>query len=114
MTFIRVVALSIAMAACTWFVGWYAVPVLAAIYALLLRKPYASGDASLAALLAWGALLARVAAAPPFPTLLDRLGGIFPIPGTAVVAVTLVFAVLLAWSAARVVSAVVVREPANT
>lgn len=110
MTFVRVMVLAILMAAATYSVGWYSVPVLGALYALLLRKEHAAGDAALAALLGWGALLARVSAAPSFTTLLDRLGGIFPIPGTAVVALTLVLAVLLAWSSARIVSALVVRE----
>lgn len=110
MTFIRVIVLAVLMAVCTWFVGWYAVPALASVYALVLRKRHASGEAALAALLAWGALLARAATAPAFTTLLDRLGGIFPLPGAGVAALTLVIAVLLAWSAARVVSAVVVRE----
>ncbi|MEO7998413.1 MAG: hypothetical protein ABI852_13265 [Gemmatimonadaceae bacterium] len=110
MTFIRVIVLAAAFAAATYFVGWWSVPVIAATYALVLRKQYASGDAALAALLGWGALLARVAVAPAFTTLLARMGGIFPIPGTAVVALTLLFAVLLAWSAARVVSALVARE----
>lgn len=113
MTFIRVVALSILFAAGTWFFGWYAVPIAAAIYALVLRKSYAPGEAALAALLAWGALLARAAVAPSFSTLLARMGGIFPIPGTAVLALTLVIAVLLAWSGARIVSGIVVRGPSN-
>ena len=111
MTFIRVLALATIMAAGTWFAGWYAVPVIAAIYALLVRRSYAPDEAALAALFAWGALLARAAAAPAFGTLLGRLGGIFPIPGSAVAVVTVAIAVLLAWSAARIVSALVVREP---
>ena len=109
MTFIRVIILAIVFAVATYLVGWICVPVVGAVYAIAIRKSSAPGEAALAALLAWGALLARVAVVPAFTTLLARLGGIFPLPGVGVAVLTLVFAMALAWSSARLVSAAVVR-----
>lgn len=104
MTFVRVVLLAALMAVATCFAGWITLPALAAVYAVLVRARSAPGEAALAALIGWGVLLARVSMVPAFTTLLSRLGGIFPIPGVAVaLGVTLLFAVVLAWSAARVV-----------
>lgn len=109
MSFIRVIVLAIVFAVATYFLGWMCVPAIGAVYAVAIRKASASGEAGLAVLLGWGALLARVAMVPAFTTLLARLGGIFPVPGAGVVVVTLLFAMALAWSSARLVSAVVVR-----
>ena len=110
MSFFRVIGLAIVFAVATYFLGWLCVPAIGAVYAVAIRKPSAAGEAALAVLLGWGALMARVAIVPAFTTLLARLGGIFPIPGAGVVALTLVFAVALAWSSARLVTAAVVRE----
>jgi hypothetical protein len=110
---IKVLVLSVVMAAGTWLVGWSAVPGLAAVYALVMRSKSAPSEATIAALLAWGALLARVAVRPAFTALLDRLTVLFKMPGTIVVLLTIGFAAALAWSAARVVSAIVVRTPAR-
>ena len=109
MSFIRVIVLAIVLAVATYFVGWMSVPAIAAAYAVAIRKSSAPGEAALAVLLGWGALLARIAMAPAFTTLLARLGGIFPLPGAGVLVLTLVFGMALAWSAARLVSAAVVR-----
>lgn len=109
MTFIRVIVLAIVFAVATYFVGWMCVPAIGGVYAIAVRKQSAPGEAALAALLGWGALLARVAMVPAFTTLLARLGGIFPIPGAGVLVLTLVFAMALAWSSARLVTAVVAR-----
>ena len=109
MTFLRVIILAIVFAVATFVAGWLSVPVLGALFALLVRKPSAPGEAALAALLGWGALLARAALVPAFTTLLARLGGIFPMPGAGVLILALVFAMALAWSSARLVTAVIIR-----
>ena len=110
MSFVRVIGLAMVFAVATYFLGWMCVPAIAAVYAVAIRQPSASGEAALAVLLGWGALLARVAMVPAFTTLLARLGGIFPIHGAGVVVLTLLFAMALAWSSARLVTAAVVRE----
>jgi len=95
------------LAAGTMLLGWWSVPAIAAVYALLRRDVRAPREALVAALLAWLALFARVMQYGAFSTLLDRLGKIFPMPGPGVVALALVLAMLLAWSAARLTIGVV-------
>ena len=109
MSFIRVIVLAVVFAIGTYFLGWMCVPVIGAGYAVAIRKSSASGEAALAVLLGWGALLARVAMVPAFTTLLARMGGIFPMPGAGVLVLTLAFALALAWSSARLVSTAMVR-----
>lgn len=110
MTFLRVIVLAALFAIGTFLGGWLCVPILGALFAIVVRKSSAPGEATLAALLGWGVLLARAAMVPAFTTLLARLGGIFPIPGAGVVVLALVFAMALAWSSARIVSAAAVRK----
>ena len=91
------------MIAGTWFLGWIAVPAIAAVYALARRDMRAPREAGLAALLAWLALLVRLKMQPSFNTLLDELGQIFPVPGFAVAGLALLLAVVLATTSARLV-----------
>jgi hypothetical protein len=86
----------------TMLLGWWSVPVLAAVYALLRPDPRAPREAMIAALLAWLVLFARLTTHSTFGTLLDRLGRIFPLPGLGVLVLALLLAMALAWSAARV------------
>ena len=101
---LRFLLLIVLLCAGTMFLGWWAVPVVAAVYALLRRNVSAPREAMLAALIAWLLLLSRMAQFSAFNTLLDRLGKIFPVPGMGVLALALVLAMALAWSAARVVT----------
>ena len=91
------------MVAGTWFIGWMAVPAIAAVYALGRREMGAPREAGMAALLAWLVLLLRLTLQPSFATLLGELGQIFPVPGFAVAGLALLLAVVLAMSAARLV-----------
>ncbi len=104
MSLLRLLLLAALIGAGTMFLGWWAVPAVAALYALLRRDPAAPREAMLAGLLAWILLLSRAMTAPAFSTLLDRLGRIFPLPGAGVIVLTLVLAMLLSWSAARVIT----------
>ena len=103
---LRFLLLIVMIGAGTMFLGWWAVPVVAGVYALLRRDVTAPREAMLAALIAWLLLLARMAQFSAFGTLLDRLGKIFPMPGMGVFLLALVLAMALAWSAARVVTGV--------
>ncbi|MCC6432734.1 MAG: hypothetical protein IT354_17625 [Gemmatimonadaceae bacterium] len=102
-----VLLLAAAIAAGTMMVGWYAVPVLAAVYALVMRSDRAMRHAALAAAIAWTGLLARAMQFEAFGRLLSQLGQIFPMPGPVVAALTVLLAVILAVTAARVVTGVV-------
>lgn len=99
---LRMAVLVVAVAAGTHFIGWSAVPIVAAIAAVVRRRPELPGQMALAAALAWGGLLGWRATSPAFTTLLDRLGGVFPAPGWVLAIVAVLFAAVLAWSTARV------------
>lgn len=85
-----------AMASATWLAGWWGVGIVALAWGWRGR----ARDAAVAALLAWGALLAWQAAAAPLVPFATRLGGIFSLPGWAILVLTPLFAALLAWAAA--------------
>lgn len=91
----------------TWLGGWMAVPVIAIAYALLRRNVRAPREAGVAALVSWLLLLVRLKLYPGFNTLLEQLGQILPVPGIGVAALTLLFAVVLAATAARLTIGVV-------
>jgi hypothetical protein len=97
-TVLRVLLLGVAFAIATRVLGWWGIPVTAAAWGIL--SPDGSGVAAVGASLAWAGLLARDAAFGPLPTLASDLGTLFHAPGLAVVALTLIYPALLAWSAA--------------
>jgi hypothetical protein len=83
----------------TALLGWWTVPILALLLGMVL-PPAAVG---LAALLGWAGLLTRDALAAPLLPYADTLGGLFGLPGWSFVLLTLLFAGLLAWSAATLI-----------
>ena len=94
-------SLSLAVVAATWLLGWWTVPLVAGAYGLLSRRPERAGAmAALAATLAWAILLGVAATGQRFGAVLASLGGLAPVPAGVFVAVTLLGALLLAWSAA--------------
>jgi len=109
MKVLRLLLLATCIGAGTLFIGWWTVPIVAAAYALVRRNALAPREAMLAALVAWLLLFSRIMSQPAFPTLLDRLGKLFSMPGVLVLALAFGFVVVLAWSAARVVTGVASR-----
>lgn len=103
----RFVLLAAAYAVATYAVGWWAVPLVAVVYAAITRAQHGSAILSgFAAILGWGALLAITASQGPVGTLAAELGGVLHLRPVAVYAVTLAFPGLLAVSAAVVGRAV--------
>lgn len=99
MIFISIVAA--AMAALTWLVGWWTVVPVALVAGYLRRDQRGSaGRVALAAAEAWGALLLLDVITGPLGTLSRVLGGVMGVPALALVAITLSFPALMAWSAA--------------
>ena len=88
--------LTLALAAGTWLLGWWAVPVLAAAWGWSRGGP---GVAALAAAFGWGGLLLTLPL-DSLGRLLARLVGVFHLPGALLVLLALSYAALLAWSAA--------------
>ena len=81
----------------TWVAGWWAVPVLALVAGFLAWRP---SSVSLAAALAWTILLVVDTTAGNMSAIATTLGNVMGLPAPAVVAATLLFPALLAWSAA--------------
>jgi hypothetical protein len=112
MSFLRVGLLAVAFAAGMHFVDWWAVPLIGAIYGLLIRRARAPREAMFGALLGTVALLLPQALLPAFMRLLEQLGSIFRMPGVAVLGLTVLIAMILAFTSARVAVGVAgTREP---
>lgn len=97
----ELVVLSLLLAAGTWFIGWWMVPVVGGAYGVwAASRRLTLITVALAAVLAWGALLAFAASAGSMGRLLQVLGGVFRVPGGALMVLSLAYAALLAVSAA--------------
>ena len=97
--------LTVLMALATWFVGWWTVPLVAAVAALLDRNRKASiVKATFAAVVAWGILLGSQGLVGASLTQLNSdLAKSLGVPPAAPVVLTLVLPALLAASAAGTV-----------
>ncbi len=95
-----------AMAAGTWFVGWWTVPVIAAVWAIVERAdrtlPLRAAGAGLAA---WGLLLAAQLPGGSLERLATAVGAAMGVGALPLVVLTLIYPALLAASAAGLVRA---------
>jgi hypothetical protein len=106
-TTLRAGVLSVVMAISTIVVGWWAVPIVAAIYGVNSRGQAGSGrTAALAAVLAWGVFLAWDIIGPA-EAQAGLIGEAMGLPAFGLPVLTLVFPALLAWSAAHLAGALV-------
>lgn len=102
-----VVAIAAVSAALTWVFGWWSVPVVALLSGWLLRRVrWAASLTGLGAALGWAVLLGIDALSGRVGALAARIGGIFTIGSVGIVALTLLFAFALAWSAAALAGTV--------
>ena len=100
------VLLATSFALGSWLAGWWAVPVLAALWALARPVPLAGLFAAMAGSLAWcGLLAAYLLRGFPLDTLAVRLAGAMRLPVLALLGLTLLLPALLAGSAAALASA---------
>src|SRR5258708_9739135 len=114
MQFSRFVLLATAFALATFVAGWWAVPLVAAVYAAITTQQRSSALVSgVSAMLGWGALLAIAASRGPIGTLATELGGVLQIKPMSMYAITIAFPGLLAISAALVSRAVFSRVSAQ-
>src|SRR5438067_758622 len=94
-----------AIAALTWLLGWWGVPLAASIIGYVyFRERGRAWRAAIAAAGAWGALLAADSLLGPFGSVARILGGVLRLPAAALVVLTLVFPALVGWSAATLVA----------
>jgi hypothetical protein len=109
-TLARLLLLALAFALATIALGWWAVPLVAAAWALVRRGEPASASAAAGAAIGWAALLAWIALRGPLVPLASQLGGVMGIPAVVLPAVTLFYPAVLAWSAAYLTSVAVARR----
>ena len=91
-----ILLLVVAMIASTWIGGWWGIALVAAAWGWRGKAL----DAAIAAFVAWVALLAFAGGSQALMPFARRLGGIFSLPGWAMLVITPLFAGLLAWGAA--------------
>lgn len=81
------------------YLGWIAVPVIALVISIGARelhlRPWQVGAG---AALAWAVLLGASARNPAFSSLLSSMGGVFQLPGPALIFVALLLPFALGWS----------------
>jgi hypothetical protein len=91
------------LVAATWVAGWWGVPLVAIVAgALLAARRGIAGLTALAAVIAWSVLILIDGASGRFGVLARVVGATLKLPAGALLVVTLLFAALLAWSAAAV------------
>ena len=99
---VALLATALAVAAFTWLCGWWGIVVAALVAGVVLQRRGAAWLVALAAVVAWGALLAADTLGGRFPSLATSIAGVLRVPIVALLVVTLLFGALLAWSAAVV------------
>jgi hypothetical protein len=93
--------IALAVVALTWLVGWWGVVIAGVVAgAMLWRRRGVSWLVALAAIVGWSTLIVVDSARGRFAALASSLGGVMGVPAPLLIAVTLLFAALLAWSAA--------------
>ena len=98
--FVKYVLLAEAFAVTTFGLGWWTVPVVAAVWALVSTDSRRARNAGYAAAAGWATLLALDAVRGPVDTMATQLGSVMRVPAIVLYALTLLFPALLAWSAA--------------
>lgn len=103
---VKFLLLTEAFAVTTYAFGWWAVPLLAFGWAALVHTRRPVFFATICAASAWTAMLLLDAARGPVNAVGERFGGILGVPAIALIAITILFATLLAWSASFVGAAI--------
>jgi hypothetical protein len=100
---VALLATAFGIAALTWLLGWWGLVIAALVAGVVLnRRGGAAWLVALAAVVAWGVLLAADTLGGRFPSLAASIAGVLRVPVVALLVVTLLFGALLAWSAAVV------------
>ena len=90
----------------TWLAAWWTVPIVGAVYGYVARTdPFVPLRAAIAGFVAWSVLLIAQAPGGGITRIADAVGGVIGIGALGVTALTLLFAALLAGSAAALVRA---------
>jgi hypothetical protein len=102
---------AVAVAAATWFAGWWGVAIVALVAGFLYRRdggrPW---RVALGAGEGWAILLVIDAFGGRFGSVATTVGGSMRLPAAALVAVTLLFPALIGWSGATVAATLARRD----
>ena len=98
--FVKFILLAEAFAVATYALGWWVVPLIAVIWALVSRDPAKARFAALAAAAGWATLLLLDVTRGQVGVMGSQLGGVMKLPAFALYLLTLIFPALLAWCAA--------------
>jgi hypothetical protein len=94
---IRFIVATLLFALGTWLLGWWTVPVVAVLFGIQRTRPALVG---LAATVAWLVLLVVDASGGSITRLAGVLSGVMGLPAPVLYLATLLFPLLVAWSAA--------------
>lgn len=97
---VKVMLLAEAFAVTTYGLGWWSVPIVAVLWALLSLDARRARTAALCAAGGWATLLLLDVARGSAGTMADKLSGVLGVPAVVLWIATLLFPALLAWSAA--------------
>ncbi|HUQ20485.1 MAG TPA: hypothetical protein VM099_12800 [Gemmatimonadaceae bacterium] len=100
---VKFVLITEAFAVATFAFGWWIVPVFAFVLGMTLdRERGPVRYAAVCAAAGWLSLLLLDAARGPLLSLASRFAGVMKLPSIVLIAITLIFPALLAWSAATI------------
>ena len=100
---LRVILLALSFAIGTWVLGWWAVPLFAAVAGVMARHVrHQAIAAGLAAAVAWAALLAWSSSEGSVWSFSRIAGGAMGLSGVALILLTLLFPAAVAWLATAV------------
>ena len=100
---VKYVLLAEAFAVTTFGIGWWSVPIVAALWGMFSTDEHRARNAALCAMGGWATLLVLDIVRGPVATMATQLGGVMGVPGFVLILLTLLFPALLAWSAATLV-----------
>jgi hypothetical protein len=100
---VRYVLLAEAFAVATFGLGWWTVPIIAALWGFFSHDPQRTRNVGLAAAGGWATLLVLDVVRGSVGTMAEQLGGVMNLPPVALYVATLLFPALLAWMAAVIV-----------
>ena len=105
-TVVKFILLAEAFAVTTFGLGWWIVPVVAAVWGLVSRDVRKARFAAFAAATGWASLLLLDVARGPVAVMGSQLAGVMKLPAIALYVLTLIFPALLAWGAATLTPSV--------
>ncbi len=107
--FVKYLLLAEGFAVTTYGLGWWSVPIVAAMWSFFSKDAHRVRDAAIAAAAGWASLLLLDIWRGPVSTMADQLGALMGLPPFLLYLLTLLFPAVLAWCAG-----VIARRPVRS